>query len=314
MKAFITGISGQDGSYLSELLLEKGYEVHGIVRRNSISENQSRRIDHLDVNLHYGDMTDQTCLERLLGEIKPDEIYNLAAQSHVGISFEVPEYTCQVDGMGVLKLLEAYKNQCPEARFYQAGTSEMFGNNAGKDGYQREDTPMHPVSPYAASKVFAFNLCRIYREAYKLPISNGILFNHESPRRGSNFVTAKIVNTALEIKRGEADKIVMGNIESKRDWGHAKDYVKAMWLMLQNKPDDYVCATGETASVRDALRFVFGELGLDYKDYLKQDSKYFRKNELHYLKGDASRLKELGWKPEYDWKSTLLDMIYAAKR
>jgi GDPmannose 4,6-dehydratase len=261
-KAFITGIGGQDGSYLAEHLITLGYEVHGIVRRNSVSEQQQTRIDHLTnkVKVYYGDLLDQSGLERLLREIQPDEIYNLAAQSHVRVSYDIPQFTIQTNAVGVLNILEAYRSACPDAKFYQASSSEMFGSAVDEDGYQRETTPMRPVSPYGCSKVFGFNIVRNYRHAYKLHASNGILFNHESPRRGSNFVTNKVVKTAVQIKLGLADKLELGNLDAYRDWGHSKDYVKAMHLILQqDEPGDWVVATGETRSVRDMCKYVFGQ-------------------------------------------------------
>ena len=233
--ALITGISGQDGSYLAELLLEKGYEVHGMIRRNSTPESQTSRIDHLlgKVTLHYGDVTDEANCIGILWDSKPDEIYNLAGQSHVRISCDMPYYTAKVNGLGVLNMLQAVSRHAPHARFYQASSSEMFGNSIDDDGYQRITTPMIPVSPYGCAKLYGYNMVRYYRRAHGLHVTNGILFNHESPRRGSNFVTAKVIKTAVDIKRGMADKLVLGNLDSYRDWGHAKDYVRAMWQMLQ---------------------------------------------------------------------------------
>lgn len=312
-KAFITGISGQDGSYLAEHLLELNYEVHGIVRRNSIPENQHARTDHItgDVHFYYGDLLDQGSLERNLKEIQPDEIYNLGAQSHVRISSDIPQFTAQVNAIGVLNILEAYKNTCPEARFYQASSSEMFGSAVDEDGFQRLTTPFRPVSPYGCSKVFGFNIVHHYRNAYKLHASNGILFNHESPRRGSNFVTNKVVRGAVEIYLGIKDKIEMGNMDSYRDWGHSKDYIRAMHLILQHDtPDDWIVATGETRSVREMCEYVFGKLDLDYKQYVVQNEKFMRPEELTYLKGDASKIRnELGWAPEYTFNELMDEMI-----
>jgi GDPmannose 4,6-dehydratase len=312
-KAFITGINGQDGSYLTEHLISLGYEVSGIVRRNSMPEHQQTRLDSVrdKINVHYGDLLDQGVMERLLREIQPDEIYNLAAQSHVRISFDIPQFTVQTNALGVINVLEAYRHACPNAKLYQASSSEMFGLSVEEDGSQKETTVMNPVSPYGCSKVFGYNIVRNYRRAYKLFASNGILFNHESPRRGSNFVTNKVVKTAIEIKLGMKDKLVMGNLDSKRDWGHSKDYVRAMHLILQhNKPDDWVVATGETRSVRDMCNYVFDKLQLNYKDYVAQDSKFLRPEELPYLKGDSTKIRtELGWKPNYTFEQLMDEMI-----
>jgi GDPmannose 4,6-dehydratase len=313
--ALITGINGQDGSYLAELLLEKGYYVHGILRRNSVAENQTARLDdifhHERLELHYGDLTDLASLIHIFQHVQPYEIYNLAAQSHVRISFDIPIHTSQVDAIGVLNIFEACRIACPYAKIYQASSSEMFGNCVDDDGFQRETTPMRPVSPYGCAKVYSFNLGRNYRQSYNMFISNGILFNHESPRRGSNFVTSKIVNGAIAIVRGKEKKLRLGNLEARRDWGHAKDYVRAMWMMLQqNKSDDYVCATGVSHSVRDCCKYVFNKLGMDYEEYVVLDEKYLRPEELHDLKGDASKIREeLGWKPEYTFESLMDDMI-----
>jgi len=315
MRALITGISGQDGSYLAELLLEKGYEVWGLLRRHSIPENQTSRLEDIgikeDLNLIYGDITDLPSLLYVLKESQPDEIYNLAAQSHVRISFDQPAFTTHADAEGVLNILEAARIMCPEARIYQAGSSEMFGNECDKDGYRRETTLMRPVSPYGCAKLYAFNLCRTYRTSYNMFISNGILFNHESPRRGLNFVSNKVVDGAVKISKQEQDTLSLGNLEATRDWGHAKDYVRAMWMMLQHdKPDDFVCATGESHSVRELCEEVFAELDLDYLDHVTVDHKYFRPTELDDLKGDCTKLKEvLGWEPTYTFRSMLEEMI-----
>jgi GDPmannose 4,6-dehydratase len=310
--AFITGIAGQDGSYMSEYLSSLGYRVTGIIRRNSTVEHQRDRIYHLpNIELEYGDLTDQSSIERALAKFQPDEIYNLAAQSHVRISSDIPQYTVQTNALGALNILEAYKFVCPNAKFYQASSSEMFGTSVDEDGYQRETTPMNPVSPYGCSKVFAYNIVRNYRKSYKLHASNGILFNHESPRRGSNFVTNKVVKAAVEIKLGLANSLELGNMDSYRDWGHSKDYVRAMHLILQqDKPDDYVVATGETRSVRDMCEYVFDQLGLDYRQWVTQNPKFLRPEELPYLKGDSSRIRtELGWKPEYTFETMMDEMI-----
>lgn len=317
MKAFITGISGQDGSYLAEFLLEKGYEVWGLLRRHSVPENQTSRLDkvgifdHSNMHLVYGDLLDMPSLLHILREVQPNEIYNLAAQSHVRVSYDQPAFTTMADANGVLNLLEAARVVSPKSRIYQAGSSEMFGNEFDEDGYRRETTLMRPVSPYACAKLYAYNLCRVYRSSYDMFISNGILFNHESPRRGLNFVTNKIVDGACKIKRGEMDTLALGNLNATRDWGHAKDYVKAMWLMLQHHtPGDYVCAMGQSHSVRELCDYVFSYLGLDYRDHIKTDPKYFRPTELTDLKGDCSKLKnELGWSPTYTFESMLQEMI-----
>jgi GDPmannose 4,6-dehydratase len=307
-RALITGITGQDGSYLSELLLSKGYEVHGIIRRASTFNTD--RIDHLYVDphspearlfLHYGDLSDGPGLRRILDSIEPDEVYNLAAQSHVAVSFHQPEYTADVDGLGVLRLLEAirdYQHKTGKSpRFYQAGTSEMFGASPPP---QSEATPFYPRSPYAAAKVYAYWQTVNYREAYGLFAANGILFNHESERRGETFVTRKITRAATRIKLGLQDKLYLGNLEAKRDWGHAEDYVEAMWLMLQqDTPDDYVVATGESYSVREFAERVFSQLGLNYQDYVAIDPRYYRPTEVEYLWGDPSKAKaKLGWQPK----------------
>ena len=310
-KAFITGIAGQDGSYLAEYLLDLGYEVHGIIRRNSVPENQQTRLEGVrgNVNISYGDLLDQSSIEHLLDKVQPDEIYNIAAQSHVRISYDIPQFTAQTNALGVLNVLEAYRRSCPGSKFYQASSSEMFGSAVDDDGYQRETTRMNPVSPYGCTKVFGYNIVRNYRNAYKLHASNGILFNHESPRRGSNFVTNKVVKTAVEIYLGQAKDLVLGNLDAYRDWGHSKDYVKAMHLILQQpEAGDWVVATGETRSVRDMCEYVFGKLGMDYNNYVKQDPKFLRPEELPYLKGDSSRIKALGWTPEYTFETMMDEM------
>tara|TARA_R110000850_G_scaffold265119_1_gene394491 strand:- start:131 stop:1105 length:975 start_codon:yes stop_codon:yes gene_type:complete len=313
-KALITGINGQDGSYLSEFLLEKKYEVWGTIKRNSVSENQTSRIpDSIfkQLNLEYADMTDMSSLVSVLMKIQPDEIYNLAAQSHVRISFDQPIYTANATGMGTLNLLEAVRLTCPKAKIYQAGSSEMFGNNIDNDGYQRETTSMSPVSPYGCAKVFSHNICTNYRNSYDMFISNGILFNHESPRRGTNFVTNKVVKEAVKIKLGLSKNIKLGNLDASRDWGHAKDYVKCMWLMLQqDKPDDFVCSTGVSHTVKDLVIYVFGKLDLDWTQYVLTDKKFLRAEELEFLKGDCSKARTiLGWKHEYTFETMLDEMI-----
>ncbi len=312
MKAFITGIGGQDGSYLAEHLLSLGYEVHGIIRRNSVTEHQQSRIESVKSKMHiyYGDLLDQSSIEHLLDKIQPDEIYNIAAQSHVRVSYDIPQFTVQTNALGVLSVLEAYRRSCPEAKFYQASSSEMFGSSVDADGFQRETTSMTPVSPYGCSKVFGYNIVRNYRNAYKLHASNGILFNHESPRRGSNFVTNKVVKTAVQIKLGLVKELELGNLDAYRDWGHSKDYVRAMHLILQqDQPGDWVVATGETRSVREMCKYVFESLGLDYQEYVIQNLKFLRPEELPYLKGDSSRIRALGWKPEYTFETMMDEMI-----
>lgn len=312
-KALITGINGQDGSYLAELLLEKGYEVHGILKRNSVAENQTARLDDIfkEINLEYADMLDLASLNRVLQQVNPDEIYNLAAQSHVRISFDQPIYTTQVVAIGTLNILESMKLLCPNSRFYQASSSEMFGNSFDNDGFQRETTPMHPTSPYGCAKVYGYNITRNYRHSYNLFASNGILFNHESPRRGSNFVTNKVAKEAVRIKYGLTDKLLLGNLDATRDWGHAKDYVNCMWLILQqDTPDDFVCATGISHSVRELCEYVFGKLDLDYKDYVGVDQKYMRPEELTDLKGDSSKARlVLDWVHGYTFETMLDEMV-----
>jgi len=312
--ALITGINGQDGSYLAELLLEKGYEVHGILKRNSVAENQTARIkvyDKIKDNLTYADMTDQASLMKVLAKSQPDEIYNLAAQSHVRISFDQPVYTANAVGIGTLNLLEAALATCKNAKIYQASSSEMFGNSIDEDRFQRETTPMNPVSPYGCAKVFGYNITRNYRNSYGMFVSNGILFNHESPRRGTNFVTNKVVKEAVKIFYGQSTELRLGNLEATRDWGHAKDYVEAMWRILQlEEPNDFVCATGISHSVKELCEYVFSKLGLNYEDYVKLDMKFLRPEELTDLKGDPSKLtKATGWTPTYTFETMLDEMI-----
>jgi len=311
--ALITGINGQDGSYLSEFLLEKGYEVHGTLKRNSVSENQTSRLTNVydKLKLHYADLTDMSSLIRVIQEVQPDEIYNLAAQSHVRISFDQPIYTANVTGLGTLNLLEAVKLIKPNTKIYQASSSEMFGNNIDEDGFQRESTPMSPVSPYGCAKVFSYNISRNYRNSYGMFVSNGILFNHESPRRGTNFVTNKVCKEAVKIKLELSNELKLGNLDATRDWGHAKDYVKAMWEILQlDTPDDFVCSTGVSHSVKDLCEYVFGKLELNWVDYVTQDEKFLRPEELRDLKGDSSKLiNKTGWSHEYTFESMLDEMI-----
>tara|TARA_Y100000593_G_C4313834_1_gene339777 strand:+ start:1000 stop:1983 length:984 start_codon:yes stop_codon:yes gene_type:complete len=315
--ALITGVTGQDGSYLADLLLEKGYKVVGLKRRTSIICTD--RIDHilededkvLNFYLQYANLNDSGCLHRALLEHKPDEIYNLAAQSHVRVSFETPEETTESIAMGTLRLLEAVRNVCPESRFYQASSSEMFGDNPAYP--QNEQTGLMPASPYACAKVFAHNLCRNYRESYGMHISSGILFNHESPRRGETFVTRKITRAAARIKLGLQEKLYLGNLEAKRDWGFAGDYVEAMWLMLQqDSPDDYVVATGETHTVREFLEAVFNHADLEIDKYVEIDDRLFRPHEVPLLLGDASKAKQhFGWEPKIKFNE-LAKIMYEA--
>ena len=311
--ALITGISGQDGSYLAEHLLSKDYEVHGVIRRQSVSENQESRIDHLEgyIKTYYGDLMDWCSLERIVKESKPTHIFNLAAMSHVRISSDVPSFTIQTNAMGVLNLLEVYRQQSPDAKFYQASSSEMFGNSVDEDKFQRETTPMTPVSPYGCSKLLGYSLVRHYRHAYGLHACNGILFNHESPRRGSNFVTNKVVKTAVEISLGLKDELRLGNLDSYRDWGHSKDYTRAMIDIINHEiPDAFVVASGTTNSVRDLCRVVFDLLDLDYSDYIVQDPRFLRPQELKYLKGDPTKVKDiLSWEPEYTFESMMSEMV-----
>lgn len=310
-KALITGITGQDGSYLAELLLDKGYEVHGLVRRSS--SFNTWRIDHVRdrLSLHYGDLVDQNSLVRTIQLISPDEIYNLGAQSHVKVSFEMPEYTANVTGMGVLRLLDAVRELKLASRVYQAGSSEMFG--LVQETPQSERTSFHPRSPYGAAKVFGHWLAVNYREGYGMHVSNGILFNHESPRRGENFVTRKITRGIAAIVRGEASELRLGNLDAKRDWGFAGDYVEAMWLMLQQeRPDDYVVATGETHSVREFLEEAFSHVKLDWQKYVVVDPRYFRPSEVDLLLGDPGKARRaLGWQPKVGFRELVRMMVDA---
>ena len=312
-KAFITGINGQDGSYLSEHLLSMGYEVGGLVRRSSVAENQTFRINHIekDIKTYYGDLIDPISIEKALKDFKPDKVFNLAAQSHVRLSFNMPAFTAQVNATGALNVFEAVKTVCPNAKVYQASSSEMFGSSVDKDKYQRESTPMHPVSPYGCSKLYAYSIARNYRRAYSMFISNGILFNHESPRRGTNFVTAKVIEGALKIKKGLAKDIELGNLDSYRDWGHSFDYTKAMIKLLDlDEPDDIVISTGVTNSVRDLCKTVFDKLNMNYEDYIVINKKFIRPQELPFLCGDSTKAKNiLGWSPKYDFNALVTDMI-----
>lgn len=315
-KALITGITGQDGSYLSELLLEKGYEVHGVIRRSSSFNTD--RIEHLyrdphlqdtRIFLHYGDLSDSTGLNRLLRKVKPDEIYHLGAQSHVRVSFDIPEYTADTTGLGTIRLLDAILDTGIDTKFYQASSSEMYGKVM--DVPQKETTPFYPRSPYGCAKVFAYWITVNYREAYKMHASNGILFNHESPRRGETFVTRKITRALARIIAGRQKELFLGNLEAKRDWGYAKDYVEAMWMMLQApEGDDYVVATGETHSIREFLDLAFGMVGRDWNDYVKIDPKYYRPTEVDLLIGDPTKAwQKLGWKPRCSFKELVRLMV-----
>jgi len=312
-RALILGIAGQDGSYLAEHLLGLNYEVFGVVRRNSTPEHQESRLDHLSdhIKTFYGDITDTSSIAEILTKSQPDEIYNLAAQSHVRISFETPLYTADVNGIGVLRLLELLRQSFPSVRMYQASSSEMFGGSVDPDGFQRETTAMTPVSPYGCAKLFGYSTVRNYRHSYNLFVSNGILFNHESPRRASNFVTSKVVKSAVSIKLGLLDELKMGNLESQRDWGHSKDYVNAMQLMMcLEKPDDFVVSTGETRSVRDLCKIVFEMLSLNYRDFVTQDARYLRPEELPYLCGDSSKFRSIsGWKPKISFEQLISEMV-----
>jgi GDPmannose 4,6-dehydratase len=312
-KALILGVSGQDGSYLAEHLLDLGYEVAGVVRRNSVPEHQESRINHLenDIKTYYGDITDISSISEIMSKTQPDEVYNLAAQSHVRISFDTPLYTADANGLGVLKLLELLRISYPTTKMYQASSSEMFGSSVDSDGFQRESTPMTPVSPYGCAKLFGFASVRNYRHSYNLFAANGILFNHESPRRGSNFVTTKVVKTAVGIKMGLYKELRLGNLDSYRDWGHSKDYVRAMQLMLTlESAGDYVVSTGETRSIRDLCDLVFRILDLNYEDFVVQDPKYLRPEELPYLCGDSAKFRNVsGWSPRITFEQMISEMI-----
>jgi GDPmannose 4,6-dehydratase len=308
-RAFITGITGQDGSYLAEILLEKDYEVYGMIRRSS--SFNTARIDHVfgDVELVFGDLTDGSVLNQLMRTIRPDEVYNLGAQSHVRVSFDVPEYTADAGAMGTLRLLDAIREEGVQCRFYQASSSEMFG--MVREVPQTEETPFHPRSPYGVSKLFSYWIARNYREAYGMYAVNGILFNHESPRRGPTFVTRKITRAVGAILRGEQEQLALGNLDAKRDWGYARDYMDGAWRMLQvDEPDDYVLATGETHSVREFLEEAFGYAGLDWNEYVVIDPRYFRPAEVDHLVGDYSRAREkLGWEPTVRFEELVRMMV-----
>tara|TARA_R110000824_G_scaffold156733_2_gene329926 strand:- start:513 stop:1394 length:882 start_codon:yes stop_codon:yes gene_type:complete len=286
-----------------------------MVRRHSVAENQNFRLHHImdnpNVTSHYGDLLDYPSLVRIISLVQPDEIYNLGAMSHVRVSFDMPSFTIQTNALGVLNILEVYRTLCPEAKFYQASSSEMFGNSVDEDGVQRLTTPMNPVSPYGCAKVMGYNLVKHYRQAYKLHACNGILFNHESPRRGSNFVTNKVVKTAVEIKKGLTNVLELGNMDSSRDWGHSKDYVRAMHKIINHDvPDEFIVATGKSHTVRQLCETVFNKLDMDYRDYVVQNPKFMRPEELRYLRGDPSKVIEtLGWKPEYTFETMLDEMI-----
>ena len=310
-RAFITGITGQDGSYLAEILLEKDYDVFGMIRRSS--SFNTARIDHVfgDVELVFGDLTDGSVLNQLMRKIRPDEVYNLGAQSHVRVSFDIPEYTADVDALGTLRLLDAIREEGVRCRFYQASSSEMFG--LAREVPQTEDTPFHPRSPYGVGKVFAYWITRNYREAYGMYAVNGILFNHESPRRGPTFVTRKITRAVGAIVRGEQDELKLGNLDARRDWGYARDYMDGAWRMLQaEEPDDYVLATGETHSVQDFLDEAFGYAGLDWREYVTIDPRYFRPAEVDVLMGDYAKARErLGWEPTVRFHDLVRMMVDA---
>ncbi len=311
--ALIIGANSQDGSYLIEFLLEKGYIVHGTVRRNSVSENQSFRINHLldKIQLHYCDLTDPGSINNIINKVKPDELYHLGAQSAVGVSFDLPLYTLNTNAGGTLAVLEAVKNFSPHTKVYFACTSEVYGNNIDADGYQRETTPMIPVSPYGASKLYGYNLCHNYRNAYGLFVSCGILFNHESPRRGSYFVTNKVCKAAVDISKGKIKELRIGNLHAARDWGNAKEYVEAMWRILQlETPDNFICATGISHTVEELCQEVFSQLNLDWRKYVKSVEKYKRPEELHYLKGDSTKLYLVtGFKPKVTFEKTIKEMV-----
>ena len=320
-RALITGIAGMDGSHLTDLLLEKDYTIYGVIRRHSNYSSEVGNVQHLignpNVILEYGDVTDASSIEAAVMRSQPHEVYHLAAQSHVRISFEVPQSTLQINAMGTLNLLEALRRHTPYARMYNAATSEMFGNsldpNAPQISVLDEKSPMSPVSPYGTSKLAAYNFCRNYRESYEMFVASGILFNHESPRRGENFVTAKIVKGACDIKHGVKDKLELGNLYAKRDWGHAKDYVRGMWMMLQHsQPDDFILATGRAHTIQEFLHITFQKLGLDESKYVTTNDAFKRPNELHTLVGNSAKARDLlGWQPSFTFEELIDDMIEA---
>ena len=310
VKALITGITGQDGSYLADLLLSKDYEVHGLIRRTALYPENLKNIEHIQdsLTLHYGDLATDNHLSALIAELKPDEIYNLASQSDVRLSFDIPEYTGDITGLGVARLLEAIRKFSPESKFYQASSSEMFGNSQAP---QNEDTRMEPSSPYGAAKLYGYNITRVYRQSYNLFCCNGILFNHESERRGKNFVTRKITSTLAQILFGNQDKLYLGNLDARRDWGYAPDYVEAMWLMMQQgKPDDFVIGTGENHSVQDFLNVAFSSQGLDWLQYVEIDPKFYRPIDVHILLADSSKASRvLGWQAKTSFKELVRLMV-----
>lgn len=309
-KTLVTGISGQDGSYLAELLLSKGYEVHGLIRRTALYPESLKNIGHIQdrLKLHYGDLATENHLSALIDELQPDEVYNLASQSDVRISFDIPEYTGEITGLGVLRLLEAIRKFSPKSKFYQASSSEMFGNSPPP---QNEDAPMHPRSPYGAAKLYGYSITRVYRDSYGLFCCNGILFNHESERRGKNFVTRKITESLPRILSGEQGKLYLGNLDAKRDWGYAPDYCEAMWLMMQqDKPHDFVIGTGKAHSVRDFLGASFGYVGLKWQDYVEIDPQFYRPSEVNYLLADASKARLfLDWEPRTSFNELVQRMV-----
>lgn len=312
-RALITGIAGQTGSYLAEHLLAEGIEVHGILRRNSVAQHQDSRVAHLPITTYYGDLLDVNNVNEIVQESRPDFIFNLAAQSHVGVSFKVPHFTANTNALGAMNVLEAFRKYAPNARYVQASSSEQFGNSIGADGFQRETTAMLPVSPYGVSKLFAYHMTRVYRESYDLHASSSISFNHESPKRGEIFVTQKIVRGAVDIKNGKQKTLELGNLDSFRDWNHASDIARAQIMIAKHAvPYDWVVASGETHSVRDLCELVFSKLGMDYLDYVVISDKHKRPQELNMLKGDSSLIRNaLGWKPEYTFEQLIQEMIDA---